>query len=75
MDVSRLARAWPVGGGALARPLDTEGLVAETIVSVSAVVLGVGMQLLSGNGAHERLQLVESQRYASGIVQLRYVRG
>jgi hypothetical protein len=37
-------------------------------------MLGKGIQLFGGNGTHERLMLVESQRYASGIVQLRYVR-
>jgi dihydrofolate reductase len=41
---------------------------------VIPVMLGKGIQLFGGNGAHERLMLVESQRYASGIVQLRYVR-
>lgn len=37
-------------------------------------MLGKGIQLFGGNGAQESLVLVESQRYASGIVQLRYVK-
>jgi dihydrofolate reductase len=51
-----------------------EGLIAEYIISVVPVMLGKGIRLFGGNGAHEALTLVESQRYASGIVQLRYVR-
>ena len=71
----RLRRAWLVGGGELAGAFRAEGLIAEYIISVIPVMLGKGIQLFGGNGAHEALTLVESQRYASGIVQLRYVRG
>lgn len=74
MERARLRRAWLVGGGELAGAFHTEGLIAEYIISVIPVMLGKGIQLFGGNGAHERLMLVESQRYASGIVQLRYVR-
>jgi len=36
--------------------------------------LGKGIQLFGGNGTQEAVTLVESQRYASGIIQLRYVK-
>lgn len=75
MQSQRLHRAWLVGGGELAGAFRAEGLIAEYIISVIPVMLGKGIQLFGGNGAHEALTLVESQRYASGIVQLRYVRG
>ena len=74
MERAGLRRAWLVGGGALAGAFHTEGLISEYIISVIPVMLGKGIQLFGGNGAHERLMLVESQRYATGIVQLRYVR-
>lgn len=69
-----LRRAWLVGGGELAGAFHAEGLIAEYIISVIPVLLGKGIQLFGGNGTHGRLMLVESRRYASGIVQLRYVR-
>ena len=74
MQRAHLRRAWLVGGGELAGAFRAEGLIAEYIISVIPVMLGKGVQLFGGNGAHEALTLVESQRYASGIVQLRYVR-
>jgi dihydrofolate reductase len=74
MERARLRRAWLAGGGELAGAFHAEGLIAEYIISVIPVTLGKGIQLFGGNGAHERLMLVESRRYASGIVQLRYVR-
>lgn len=74
MERAQLRRAWLVGGGALAGAFHAEGLIAEYLISVIPVMLGKGIQLFGGDGAHERLMLVESQRYASGIVQLRYVR-
>lgn len=74
MKSEKLRRAWLVGGGELAGAFRAEGLIAEYIISVVPVMLGKGIELFGGNGAHEALTLVESQRYASGIVQLRYVR-
>jgi dihydrofolate reductase len=74
MKREHLRRAWLVGGGELAGAFRAEGLIAEYIISVIPVMLGKGIALFGGNGAHEALTLVESQRYASGIVQLRYVR-
>lgn len=74
MKSEKLRRAWLVGGGELAGAFRAEGLIAEYIISVIPVMLGKGIRLFGGNGAHEALTLVESQRYASGIVQLRYIR-
>jgi dihydrofolate reductase len=74
MKADGLRRAWLVGGGELAGAFRAEGLIAEYIISVIPVMLGKGIELFGGNAAHEALTLVESKRYASGIVQLRYVR-
>jgi dihydrofolate reductase len=74
MESAGLRRAWLVGGGELAGAFRAEGLIAEYIISVIPVMLGKGIALFGGNGAHEALTLVESQRFATGIVQLRYVR-
>ncbi len=74
MKAQKLRRAWLVGGGELAGAFRAEGLIWEYIISVIPVMLGKGIQLFGGNGAQEALTLVESQRYASGIIQLRYVK-
>jgi len=74
MKAQKLGRAWLVGGGELAGAFRAEGLIREYIISVIPVMLGKGIQLFGGNGTQEALTLVESQRYASGIIQLRYAK-
>jgi dihydrofolate reductase len=74
MQRAHLRRAWLVGGGERAGAFHAEGLIAEYIISVIPAMLGKGLQRFGGNGAHERLMLVESRRYSSGIVQLPCVR-
>jgi len=74
MKSKGLRRAWLVGGGELAGAFRAEGLIREYIISVIPAMLGKGIQLFGGNGTQEALTLVESQRYASGIIQLRYVK-
>jgi len=74
MKSQKLRRAWLVGGGELAGAFRADGLISEYIISVIPVLLGGGIQLFGEKGAQERLTLVESQRYASGIIQLRYVK-
>ena len=69
-----LRRAWLVGGGELAGAFRAEGLIKEYIVSVVPIILGAGVRMFGEDGSPERLTLVESQRYPSGIIQLRYVK-
>lgn len=74
MEARGLRRAWLVGGGKLAAAFRAENLITEHIVSFVPVLLGAGIPLFDGPGSPERLHLVTSHPYASGIVQLRYAR-
>jgi dihydrofolate reductase len=73
-DAPRWTRAWLVGGGKLAASFRRAGLITESIVSIVPVVLGAGIPLWDGPGPEERLDLVESKSFPSGLVQLRYRR-
>lgn len=74
MDARGLRRAWLVGGGTLARSFRAEALVTEYIVSIMPVILGGGIPLFAAPGPAERLQLVESAPFDSGVIQARYTR-
>jgi dihydrofolate reductase len=74
LEARGLRRAWLVGGGALAGSFRAEGLTTEYIISVIPIVLGAGVRMFGEDGSPEKLTLVESKRYPSGIVQLRYVK-
>jgi dihydrofolate reductase len=67
-----VTRAWLVGGAALAGAFHNAGLITEYVVSVVPVVLGDGVALLGKSSRGAQLELVSSQAYTSGIVQLRY---
>ena len=69
-----LKRIWLVGGGLLAGAFRAEGLITEYIISIIPIVLGAGIPLFGGVGPEERLKLVESTSYSSGLVQQRYLR-
>jgi dihydrofolate reductase len=63
---------WLLGGGDVAAQLATRGLIDDLIVTVVPVVLGSGKQLLPGVELTEPLRLVDTHRFASGAVELRY---
>lgn len=67
-------RAWLVGGGRLAASFRAAGLISEYLVSIIPVVLGGGIPLLAGPGPTELLELVDTRRFDSGVVALRYRR-
>lgn len=68
-----LKRAWLVGGGKLAASFAAHELIDEYIVAVIPVLLGRGIPLLDGAPLRAELNLVDAKRYASGVMQLRYV--
>ena len=67
-------RAWLVGGGQLAGAFRAQGLITEYIVTVIPIILGTGIPLFGAVGPTEPLQLVASQVYPNGLVQLHYRR-
>lgn len=62
-------RAWLVGGGALARQCQEEGVLDEYIISMLPILIGEGLPLFPGPWNEQKLSLVESRAYESGLVQ------
>jgi dihydrofolate reductase len=60
-----------VDGGDVIRQFLATGLVDQLTVSLIPVVLGTGRALFAG-GVEQKLQLVDTTAFASGLVQLRY---
>jgi dihydrofolate reductase len=74
LDRQGCQRAWLVGGGQLAGSFRVHGLISEYIVTVIPVVLGAGAPLFGSPAPAERLHLVASKVYPTGLVQLYYLR-
>jgi len=72
LDKRGHARAWLVGGAALATSFRSLGLINEYLVSVIPTILGAGIPLLKPGDPIERLSLIESKQFKSGLMQLRY---
>lgn len=64
--------AYLVGGGKLAASFRAAGLITRYIVSVVPVILGGGLPMLAPANGLDRLELVGSTAFPSGIVQLEY---
>lgn len=73
-DLARrgIARAWLVGGGALAGSFQSAGLIDEYRVSVMPVVLGSGIGILGGRGLQQTLELAGLVTCGDGVVQGTY---
>lgn len=65
-------RAWLMGGGLLAGSFQKQGLITEVLVSVVPVLLGKGIPLFANSNEAHSLELLDTTRYESGIVQLNY---
>jgi dihydrofolate reductase len=63
---------WLCGGGNLARQLLDRKLVDEIALSVIPILLGDGIPLFQKPYPQIDLQLIECQKYKSGLVGLRY---
>lgn len=67
-----MKRVWLVGGAELVAAFQKERLIDEYIVSVIPVILGEGIPLFLPTGVEQGLELIDSQRYPSGLVQMTY---
>ncbi len=63
---------WLVGGGKLITSFFKEQLIDTFIFSVAPVILGSGIPLVSPAAIDQTLQLIDRQRYDSGLVQIKY---
>lgn len=62
------------GSGTIASQLTDHGLIDEYQFVLSPLLLGNGRSLLTGVSKSVRLELLESRKYPSGSVMLRYAR-
>lgn len=72
LDSAGVRTLWLVGGGDLVASFIEHRLIDEYIVSIIPIVLGDGIPLFKGPLPEQRLELLESTDYASGLVQLHY---
>lgn len=60
------------GGAETVHALLTQNLIEEMVISVIPVLLGGGIRLFQEGRPEAKLQLVSSETFPSGLVQLRY---
>jgi dihydrofolate reductase len=65
---------WLVGGGALINSFLRYSLIDEYIISTIPIILGGGIQLFPPPSPEEKLDLINSQQYSSGLFQSHYRR-
>ena len=66
------ARYWLVGGSALIKAFQDEGLIDEFIISIIPTMLGGGIPLFQAHKTPFSLKLKDVIEYPSGLVQLVY---
>jgi len=62
------------GGAEVVREFRNENLIDEYIISIIPVLLGKGIRLFKDADMENKLKLIESKVFDSGLVQLRYER-
>ncbi|MEH1939460.1 MAG: dihydrofolate reductase family protein [Nostoc sp.] len=65
---------WLVGGGALINSFLQHSLIDEYIISIIPTILGGGIQLFPPPTPEEKLELISSQQYPTGLLQAHYRR-
>jgi dihydrofolate reductase len=65
---------WLVGGGELTRDFLAADLVDDMVISIHPILIGNGVPLFFPREGDLRLELVGSQSFPSGLVQIRYLR-
>jgi dihydrofolate reductase len=62
------------GGSEVVREFRCKNLIDEYTISIIPVLLGKGVRLFKDSDTENKLKLIESNVFDSGLVQLRYVR-
>ncbi|MBW4428310.1 MAG: dihydrofolate reductase family protein [Nostoc desertorum CM1-VF14] len=65
---------WLVGGGALINSFLQHSLIDEYIISIIPIILGGGIQLFPPPSPEEKLELINSKQYSTGLLQAHYKR-
>ncbi|MFN6536396.1 MAG: dihydrofolate reductase family protein [Nostoc sp. EkiNYC01] len=65
---------WLVGGGALINSFLGHSLIDEYIISTIPIILGDGIRLFPPPSPEEKLELIHSKQYPSGLLQAHYRR-
>ena len=63
---------WLVGGGQLTQSFLKEALIDEIILSTIPLILGEGISLFSNTRKEINLEMTNTERYQSGIMQTQY---
>ncbi len=63
---------WLMGGGELIASFLDAGAIDEFVVSVVPVFIGDGIPLIARRSRHAALELLSTERFEDGLVQLRY---
>lgn len=64
---------WLIGGAEIVAECLRQALIDEFVISIHPIVLGAGIALFRATLPKTKLQLVGSESFASGLVQLTYV--
>ena len=65
---------WLVGGGTLVSQFRQAGLIDEYLIYVHPILLGDGVPLFAAGLPEQRLRLLATRSYGSGLALLHYVR-
>ena len=63
---------WLIGGGAIINILYQAGLIDEYILAINPIILGSGIPLFPGPIGEQKLKLLDTKTYPSGLVQITY---
>jgi dihydrofolate reductase len=63
---------WLVGGGEVIRAFLAQGLIDEHIISFIPIILGTGIPLFPPPNPQQRLELISSRNFPSGLIQAHY---
>lgn len=62
------------GGAAVVNALLSDNLIDEYIISIIPILLGEGTRLFNDNRPEQKLQLISTKHFDTGLVQLHYKR-
>ncbi|WP_420580428.1 dihydrofolate reductase family protein [Reichenbachiella sp.] len=63
---------WVVGGGVLISSMIDLGLIDEMLLTITPVILGSGIPLIPNNPKETKLELVKTEAFDTGFVNLTY---